>query len=186
RLLEVFSLLREELPLGPGVFRGVYSFIDAFSGMPKSPEHFRALAEQGLRRVTIGLETGCDALLRFLHKPATAAETLDLVERLRAAGVHVGIIVMLGIGGDRFAGRHVSETLAVIDAMRLGPEDLLYLSPLAADPDSPYRLQEREAGIQPLSEAETSAQLRALQTGLRFDPRGRPKVAIYDIRDFVY
>ncbi|HSB82545.1 MAG TPA: radical SAM protein, partial [Candidatus Methylomirabilis sp.] len=46
RLLEVFSLLREELPLGPGVFRGVYSFIDAFSGMPKSPEHFRALAEQ--------------------------------------------------------------------------------------------------------------------------------------------
>lgn len=186
RLLEVFGLLREELPQGPRALRGVYSFIDAFSGMPKSSDHFRELAQQGLRRVYIGLESGCDDLLRFLHKPATAAEALDLVERLRAAGVHVGIIVMLGIGGDRFAGRHVSETLAVVNAMRLGPQDFLYLSPLAADPDSAYRQQEREAGIRPLTEAETDAELRALKAGLRFDPRGRPKVAIYDIRDFVY
>ena len=122
----------------------------------------------------------------FLHKPATAAEALDLVESLQAAGVHVGIIIMVGIGGDRFAERHISETLAVLDAMQLGPQDLLYLSPLVADPDSSYRRQETEAGIRPLSEAETNAQLRALRTGLRFGPRGRPKVATYDIRDFIY
>lgn len=70
--------------------------------------------------------------------------------------------------------------------MGLGPQDFLYLSPLAADPDSPHRGQERVAGIRPLTEAETHAQLKALRAGLRFDPRGRPKVAIYDIRDFVY
>ena len=186
RLLEVFRLLREELPQGSRAPRCVYSFIDAFNGMPKSSDHFHELAQQGLRRVYIGLESGCDDLLRFLHKPATAAEALDLVERLRTAGVHVGIIVMLGIGGDRFAGRHVSETQAVVNAMRLGPQDFLYLSPLAADPDSAYRQQEKEAAIRPLTEAETDAELRALKTGLRFDPRGRPKVAIYDIRDFVY
>lgn len=186
RLLEVFSLLREELPLGPRGLRGVYSFLDAFSGMPRSSGHFRELAERGLRRVYLGLESGCDELLRFLHKPATAAEALDLVGRLRAAGVHVGIIVMLGIGGDRFAERHVAETLDAVNAMRLGPQDILYLSPLAADPDSAYRLQEREAGIQPLTEAEMDTQLRAIQSALRFDPRGRPKVAVYDIRDFIY
>lgn len=186
RLLEAFELLRAELPLASGKSRGVYSFIDAFSGMPKSPADFRALAERGLRRVYLGLESGCDDLLRFLGKPVTAAEALDVVHRLRAAGVQVGIIVMVGVGGDRFAARHLEETLAVVNTMQLGPGDFLYLSPLAADPDSPYRQQERETGIRPLTEAETDAELRALKAGLRFDPRGRPKVAIYDIRDFIY
>lgn len=186
RLLEAFELLHAELPLASGKSRGVYSFIDAFSGMPKSLADFRALAERGLRRVYLGLESGCDDLLRFLGKPATADEALEVVRRLRAAGVQVGIIVMVGAGGDRFAARHLEETLAVVNTMQLGPGDFLYLSPLAAAPDSPYRQQEREAGIRPLTEAETDAELRALKAGLRFDPRGRPKVAIYDIRDFIY
>lgn len=186
RLLEVFEILQAELPLQGGSLRGVYSFIDAFSGVPKSAADFRALRERGLRRVYLGLESGCDDLLRFLNKPATAADALELVQALKRAGVHVGIIVMVGIGGDRYAERHVRETLAAVNGMGLGPTDLLYLSPLAADPDSPYRRQERAAGIRPLTEAETDAQLRALKAGLRFDPGARPKVAIYDIRDFVY
>ncbi|HSB69457.1 MAG TPA: radical SAM protein [Candidatus Methylomirabilis sp.] len=186
RLLDVLSLLHAELPIGPGGLRGVYSFIDAFSGAPKSAEELRELAGQGLRRVYLGLESGCDDLLQLLGKPATAAEALDLVARLREAGVHVGIIALLGIGGDRYGERHLTDTLAAVNAMRLGKQDLLCLSPLAADPDSVYRQREREAGIRPLTEAETDAQLRALKAGLRFDPRGRPKVALYDIRDFVY
>jgi hypothetical protein len=57
---------------------------------------------------------------------------------------------------------------------------------VAADPDSAYQKRGQEAGIRPLSEAETDSQLRALKAGLRFDPRARPKVAIYDVRDFIY
>lgn len=134
----------------------------------------------------LGLESGCDDLLGCLNKPATRADALDLVHTLRAAGVHVGIIVMVGIGGGQFAERHIQDTRVALNAMNLGLDDLLYLSPLAVDPGSPYRQQEREAGIRPLTEAETDAQLRTLKAGLRFDPRGRPKVATYDIRDFVY
>jgi radical SAM superfamily enzyme YgiQ (UPF0313 family) len=186
RLLEAFEILQEELPLRAGPLRGVYSFIDAFSGVAKSVAEFRALATAGLQRVYLGLESGCENLLRFLNKPATSAEALELISTLKSAGVHVGIIVMVGIGGDRFAERHVQDTLAAVNAMGLGPQDILYLSPLAADPDSPYRQQERATGINPLTEDETDAQLRALKAGLRFDPRGRPKVAIYDIRDFIY
>lgn len=186
RLVDAFEVLREELPLGTGAFRGVYSFIDAFSGTPRSATHFRALKERGLRRVYLGLESGCDELLRFLNKPATAVEALELVHDLKSAGVHVGIIVMVGIGGDRYAERHIRDTLAAVNAMGLGSDDILYLSPLAVDPDSPYRQQERSTGIRPLTEAEIDAQLRSLRNGFRFAPQGRPKVAIYDIRDFVY
>jgi len=186
RLDEAFAILHEALPLESGDLRGVYSFIDAFSGMPRTSDHFRRLANRGLRRVYLGLESGCDDLVRFLNKPATAGEARELVQQLKAAGVHVGVIVMVGIGGDRYAERHVADTLATVNAMHLDAQDILYLSPLATDPESPYRQQEREAGIRSLSDAETDVQLRTLKSGLQFDPRNRPKVAIYDIRDFIY
>jgi hypothetical protein len=186
RLDEAFAILHEEFPLDSGDLRGVYSFIDAFSGVPKGSTQFRGLAGRGLRRVYLGLESGCDDLLRFLKKPATAGEARELVQQLKAVGVHVGVIVMVGIGGTQYGEPHVSETLATVNAMRLDSGDILYLSPLAAEPDSPYRQQEREAGIHPLTEAEIDRQLQTLKGGLRFEPGKRPKIAVYDIRDFIY
>jgi radical SAM superfamily enzyme YgiQ (UPF0313 family) len=186
RLAETFDLVRRELPFGPSRLRGIYSFIDAFNGVPKSADHFRALADRGLRRAYLGLETGCDELLRFLGKPGSRTDALALTHALQAAGVGVGIIVLLGVGGESYYSRHVEETLTTINAMALGPQDILYLSPLAADPDSPYRQQEREAGIRPLEEEEMNRQLSALRSGLRGGPAGRVKVAVYDIRDFLY
>ena len=93
---------------------------------------------------------------------------------------------MVGIGGARYADSHIADTLAAVNAMPLDSRDILYLSPLAADPDSPYRQSEREAGIRPLTETETDRQLQTLKAGFRFEPGKRPKVAVYDIRDFVY
>lgn len=186
RLDTAFAILREELPRGCDALRGVYSFIDAFSGVPKASTHLGELADQGLRRVYLGLESGCEELLGFLNKPGTAAEALELVRRLKAAEIQVGVIVMLGIGGDRYADRHVAETLATVNSMGLDSRDLVYLSPLGAEPDSPYRQREREAGIRQLTEAETDWQLHTLKAGLRFEAGSRPKVAVYDIRAFVY
>jgi len=93
---------------------------------------------------------------------------------------------MVGIGGARYADSHIADTLAAVNAMHLDSRDILYLSPLAVDPDSPYRQSEREAGIRPLTETETDRQLQTLKAGFRFEPGKRPKVAVYDIRDFVY
>ncbi len=184
QLLAVLEILQAELRPGDGQ-GGICSFIDAFSGAPKAADEFRALHERGLRRVYLGLESGCDELLRFLSKPATAAASMALVERLKSAGLGVGVIVLVGAGGARYAERHVQETLALVNAMGLGTEDILYLSPLDCDPDSAYRARERAAGVHPLSEAEMDAQLTRLRAGLRFPAPG-PKVAVYDIRDFLY
>ncbi len=184
RLLAALEILQAELRPGDGQ-GGVCSFVDAFSGALKSTDEFRALRERGLRRVYLGLESGCDELLRFLNKPATASGSMALVERLKSAGLGVGVIVLIGAGGTRYAERHVQETLALLNTMGLGSQDILYLSPLDCEPDSPYRARERAAGVQPLSEADMGAQLERLRAGLRFPAPG-PKVAVYDIRDFAY
>ncbi len=170
----------------PTWFRGVYSFIDVFTGHHKSIEEFRALQERGLQRVYIGLETGNAELLGFLNKPGSPAEARELVQMIRAAGVHVGIIVMAGVGGDRFAQSHVEKTAALVSSLGLGRNDLVYISEFVEHPESDYTQRIHQEGIRPLSRREVRAQMDALRSGFHFDQASRPKVAVYDIHEFIY
>jgi hypothetical protein len=176
-----FDTLEAGLGAAP-LSAGVAAFIDAFTGAPRGADHFSALARRGLRRVYLGLESGSDAVLDFLEKPAAAADAATLVARLKAAGLAVGVIVMLGVGGLPYAARHVAETRALLAALPLAAGDLLYLSPLAADPDSLYRRKEQAAGISPVGDAEMERQYETL----RLPARSGVKSALYDIRDFLY
>jgi radical SAM superfamily enzyme YgiQ (UPF0313 family) len=94
---------------------GVYSFVDAFTGNRKTPQEFAALAARGLRRVYIGLESGHVPLLHFLRKPSLPEDVHTVARSARAAGVQVGMIVMLGIGGDRYAAGHIKVTVSVVN-----------------------------------------------------------------------
>lgn len=203
RLLPMFDLINQTFPLipphldqaerlswksrHPMAFEGIYSFIDVFSGRKKSRQDFEELAALGLRRVYIGLETGCDELLRFLNKPGTSAEALELVAAIKAGGVSVGVIVMVGVGGDRFWERHVKETTKVLNAMGLGPGDLLYFSEFVEYPESEYAQMAKTLGIKPLTRREIWHQMEAIRSGLMVPPDARgPQVSVYDIREFLY
>jgi radical SAM superfamily enzyme YgiQ (UPF0313 family) len=166
--------------------RGIYSFLDVFTGHHKRVGDFRALRERGLQRVYIGLETGDPELLRFLNKPGSPEEAQELVAMIKAAGLHVGIIVMAGVGGDKFARSHVEKTVQVVNGLGLGMNDLVYLSEFVEYPASEYTGRARAARIRPLSARETRAQMDEMRSGFRFDGHNRPKVAIYDIQEFIY
>lgn len=164
---------------------GLYSFLDVFTGRRKPQEEFAELRELGLRRVYIGLETGDDELLHFLNKPGSARDAVEVVRTLKAAGVHVGVIVMVGVGGDRFAQNHVDRTVEVINAMELGPGDIVYLSEFVEFPGSAYTERARAEGIRALDNAAMKAQRRAIIEGLRFSG-GRPKIARYSLKEYIY
>ncbi|NLE51464.1 MAG: radical SAM protein, partial [Chloroflexi bacterium] len=137
----------------------------------------------GVQRAYIGLETGDDDLLRFLNKPGTAQDAIDAVCALRAGGISAGVIVMAGIGGEQFAGAHVTRTMDVIRAMNLGPGDLVYLSNYVPAPGTEYPAQAAAAGIRPLSDGEIAAQLQTIQARLREQLPG-VKVAPYRVDGF--
>jgi len=179
RLLEIAQSFFA-LPDGP---RPIYSFVSAFDVERKSPAEWAELHALGVQRAYIGLETGDDDLLRFLNKPGTAQDAIDAVRALRAGGISAGVIVMAGIGGDRFAETHVARTLDAIRAMDLGPGDLVYLSNYVPAPGTEYPEQAAAAGIRPLSEGEIAAQLRTLQARLREEMPG-VKVAPYRVDGF--
>ena len=127
------------------------AFLDAFTGTRKSAEDYRALAERGLKRVYIGLESGHDPLLEFVRKPGHARDAIETVRAIKAAGINVGIIVLIGLGGERFAAGHVADTINVLNQMQLATGDLLYFSDLVEEPGTPYPVLAEQQGIRALT-----------------------------------
>jgi len=204
KLLEMFGVLHEFFSFVPSQvceireryayrkshphsYEGVFSFVDGRAAMEKTVDDFRELKEQHLRRVYVGLESGDDALLTFVRKPATRSEIIDAVRRMKTAGLNVGVIAMVGVGGDRFAATHVEETINAINAMELGDGDIIYLSDFVNHRGLPYERLARERGIRDLTSLELKTQRNGIRAGLRWKDPGKPaQVSLYDIREFIY
>jgi hypothetical protein len=182
RLLPIFETLLEELDAAR---RGVCAFVDGFTGVRKTASEYRLLSHLGLRRVYVGLETGHDPLLAFVRKPGTAANATETVRAIKSAGVNVGVIVMAGLGGERYAGGHERDTVAAINAMGLGEGDLVYFSDLVEVPSTSYPIMAADAQIRPLTRGERRQQQSRIRASLRFDA-APPQFATYDIREFTY
>ena len=164
-----------------------YSFMDAFDVQRKSASEWAELAQRGLRRVYIGLESGDDPLLRFLQKPGRAADAVSAVSTLKSAGIAVSVIVMTGIGGDRYAAEHTAQTVTALNAMPLTGGDIIYFSPFVERAGSVYSQLSRQASIRPLTAGEVARQETAIRAGLRpGDPEHPPQCSRYDVREFVY
>jgi radical SAM superfamily enzyme YgiQ (UPF0313 family) len=182
RLVELFEVLIEE---ADSITRGVSAFVDAFTGSLKHVRDYERLRDMGLRRVYVGLESGHDPLLQFVRKPGSAASAVETVRSIKQAGVPVGVIVMTGLGGNRFAAGHVADTAAVLEAMALDAGDLLYFSEFVEVPHSSYPRVAAEAGVAPLPAGATAAQRPAICAAAGFGASG-PRASTYDIREFVY
>jgi radical SAM superfamily enzyme YgiQ (UPF0313 family) len=187
RLLPLFDIMRDEFAASPAVRGragvGVYAFLDAFTGTRKSEEDYRALAERGLKRVYIGLESGHDPLLEYVRKPGHARDAIETVQAIKAAGINVGLIVLIGLGGERFAAGHAADTVEVLNQMPLDSGDLLYFSDLVEEPGTPYPLLAQQHGIRALDRSERAAQRNMIRNGLSLSG---VKISNYDVREFVY
>lgn len=102
---------------------GIYAFLDGFSGQKKSPADYAKLAERGLKRVYVGMESGNETLLQFLKKPGKPADAIKAARAMKAGGVTVGVIVLIGdlvrqgkvryIGSSTYPAWLVMEALAI-------------------------------------------------------------------------
>jgi hypothetical protein len=165
----------------------LYAFIDAFHVERKSVADWQELAARGLRRVYIGMETGHDPLLRWLNKPGDAADVLEAVTTLKAAGIQASVIIMLGGGGDRFAAGHVAGTVQLLNALPLGRGDLVYFSDFVEHPDAPYATLAASAGLRSLDAAARRAQETAIRASfVAHDSQHPPQFARYNIEEFIY
>lgn len=92
------------------------------STLTKTPEQLRELHEAGLSRAYLGVESGSDQVLNFIHKGVTAEEMLLAGRRLVEAGIDLWVTVILGITGARGEGgdweEHIRATADIINKMK--------------------------------------------------------------------
>ena len=89
------------------------------STLTKTPEQLRELHEAGLSRAYLGVESGSDAVLKFIKKGVNAEEMLLAGQRLVEAGIDLWVTVILGItgvGGDWE--EHILATADIINKMK--------------------------------------------------------------------
>jgi radical SAM superfamily enzyme YgiQ (UPF0313 family) len=185
RLLPLFETAAEVFDIER--LGGIFAFIDGFSGQKKSATDYRLLAECGLKRAYIGLESGSTGLLRFLRKPGSPMDAVQAVQAMKEGGVAVGVIVLLGAGGHTYARQHVNETVKVLNQMGLDMDDIIYFSELIESEGMPYLQDAFQARLDPLNPAERIAQGEEIESRLEFsESGGYPHISRYDIREFVY
>jgi hypothetical protein len=183
RLVALLAGVRDAFGAAPPP---MHAFVDGFTGARKDERDYRTLRDLGLARVYVGLESGHDPLLAFVRKPGRADDVVAAVEAIKGAGIAVAVIVMTGLGGDRYDGPHVADTIAALSRMPLGPGDLLYFSQLVEEPGTAYPRLVEQGGIRPLSVAGCVAQRDAIARAMRARFPAPPRMATYDVREFVY
>ncbi len=110
--------------------RGVAAFLDPDHCPRRDASSFQKLADLGLRRLIIGLETGLPALRKKLGKSDDLARVLRSVAHQKAGGLECGVTVLLGEFGEDTMSAHYDATIELLRKMNLDERDSIYLSPL--------------------------------------------------------
>lgn len=89
------------------------------STLSKTPEELKALHDAGLSRAYLGVESGSDAVLKFIHKGVNAQQMLQAGQRLVKAGIDLWVTIILGITGEGGDWQeHILSTAQIINEMK--------------------------------------------------------------------
>ena len=98
-MLKILHKLYEAFPL----LEKVTVYAGPKSTLSKTPEELKMLHDAGLSRAYLGVESGSDAILKFINKGCTADEMLRAGQHLVEAGIDLWAIIIMGLAGqDRY------------------------------------------------------------------------------------
>ena len=86
----------------------------------KGPDDLKRLAESGLTRIHVGLESGDDVILKRIKKNTTANQQIEAGQWAMRAGIQLSLYVLLGIGGVGRTVAHATRTADVLN--RIDPD----------------------------------------------------------------
>ena len=84
----------------------------------RTPEELKRLRERNLTMVYMGLESGCDEVLKRMRKGHTAAEIVSAGQKINAAGIDLSVTAISGLGGVELWREHAMDTAKALSAMK--------------------------------------------------------------------
>lgn len=81
----------------------------------KGLSELKRLAEAGLSRIHVGLESGDDIILKRIKKGTNSSQQIEAGKWVMEAGIELSLYVILGIGGKDRTKFHARETARVLN-----------------------------------------------------------------------
>ncbi len=185
-LLKLLDFLNQEFEFSKKNFNGIYAFIDNFTQNLKTVEDYQELEKRNFKRAYIGFETGSQNVLRLLNKPGTPQIAKDVVNKLKEAGISVGVILMTGVGGKKYFSEHIEESAKIINEMNLDKNDIIYFSEFISYGIQNYLDLLKEEGIEDNSPEDAKIQTKEIKSKLFPNWQEKPRMTKYEIKEFIY
>jgi len=129
-----------------------------------SDDHLQQMAEAGLNRIHIGMESGSDTVLKSVKKGVDKATHIIAGQKVKKAGIQLSEYFMPGLGGKELSMENASETADAIN--QINP-DFIRLRTLAMASGAPLTEQYRQGNFDKMGDVETARELLAWLEQLR-------------------
>lgn len=139
----------------PGVER-VTSYARSHTIARISDAHLKEMADAGLNRVHIGMESGSDQVLELVRKGTDKATQILAGQKVKKAGMQLSEYYMPGLGGVKLADENARETA---DALNQINPDFIRLRTLALPQSAPLTSQFRNGEFDKMGEVDTAREL---------------------------
>ncbi len=124
-----------------------------------SDEDMARIAESGLNRIHIGMESGSDKVLKMVKKGVDKATQIAAGQKVKRAGMQLSEYWMPGLGGRALSRENAVETA---DALNQINPDFIRLRTLALPDTAPIAAQYEAGEFDKMSEVETAQELLLL------------------------
>lgn len=128
-----------------------------------SLSQLKSIAQSGLTRLHIGLESGSPRVLKNIKKGPSPQEMVEGTCKAREAGLEVSLYVLVGIGGVDYSQEHAQKTAGVIN--QSSPE-MVRLRTLSPRSGTPLAQDVKGGFFQELSPVQRMQELRSLVSGI--------------------
>jgi radical SAM superfamily enzyme YgiQ (UPF0313 family) len=155
RLLRILSRIKEKMPW----IQRVGTYANAKGILRKTGQELAALRDLGLEIAYFGLESGDAQVLEEVRKGKTPEQMIEAGQKIRAAGMKLSVMVILGLAGRERSLVHARATgraLSAIDPNYIGVLTLMI------HPGTPLAAQVRDGRFELLTPREMLEELREL------------------------
>jgi radical SAM superfamily enzyme YgiQ (UPF0313 family) len=152
-LIIILNHLKEKFPF----IKRITSYARSATIAKISDEDLKRIADAGLNRIHIGMESGSDNVLNLVEKGATKEKHIIAGKKVKAAGISLSEYVMPGLGGSKFSIEHAIETA---DALNQIDADFIRIRTLAIPNITPLYDDYMEKKFDKLTDIESAKELR--------------------------
>ena len=159
---ELYTILDTIRELFPECQR-VTSYASPASIRIRTDEELQTLRAKGLTMVYMGLESGCDEVLKLMRKGHMSDEIVAMGQKVRRNGIALSVTAITGLGGPELLEQHAIETAKAFNAMN--PEYIGMLT-LMVEPGTPLYDWVRNGEFRLLTQPQVLRETRLLVENL--------------------